>query len=106
MKKDITGLYNERNKCSMLNRRSYNADSWLADRPPELVHLIKSVCGNTCPSFKVAKAIAYLYGCRYSKLVLPLSFQENILIYSLSRSKSLLSYSGIHQEVMNTCRLV
>lgn len=92
--KDITGLHKEHNKSSLQNLLSYNADSWLADRPPELVHLIKSLCGNTCLSFKVAKAIEYLYGCRNSKLVLPLSFQENILIYSLSRSKSLLSYSG------------
>jgi hypothetical protein len=42
----------------------------------------------------VAKAIEYIYVCRNSNLVLPLSFQENILIYSLSRSKTLVSYSG------------
>ena len=94
IKDDISNLYNEENKCSINQLLAYNAEKWLDERPPEFVNLIRSLCGRSCQPFKVANAIEYIYGCRNSKLVLPLSFQENILIYSLSRSKTLVSYSG------------
>jgi len=94
IKDDISNLNNEENKCSINQLLAYNPEKWLDERPPEFVNLIRSLCGRSSQPFKVAKTIEYIYGCRNSKLVLPLSFQENILIYSLSRSKTLVSYSG------------
>ena len=101
IKKDISALYNDQSKCSFENLLSYDSENWLRNRPPELVELVRTICGFTSAtdqhpneSFKIAKAIEYIYGCRNTKLVLPLHFQENLMVYSFSRSKYLLQYNS------------
>ena len=90
-KKDVAMLYKEENKCSKGNLLSYDSEKWLNERPTELVCLSRTLCGSPNESFKVAKAVEFFYGCRNSKIVLPLSFQENIVLYSLSRNKTLVA---------------
>ena len=100
IQKDIASLYNDLNKCSLETLLKYDPGTWLEDRPPELSSLLCKICGfknslENSPeeNFKLAKFVEYIYGCRNAKLVLPLSFQENLLIHSLSRSKRLISYN-------------
>lgn len=43
---------------------------------------------------KLAKCVELIYGSENSKLIVPLSFHENLLVYSVSRSKQLLTYNS------------
>ena len=99
IKSDISRLYNDKDKCCLSNLLGYNPEDWLSQRPKALVGLLRQLCGyneymNDEESKKVAKCIELIYGCHNSKLVLPLSFQENLLVYSLCRSKQLVSYNS------------
>lgn len=49
------------------------------------VGLLRELCGfdqniTNNNQMKIAKIVQLIYGCRNSKLVLPLSFQENLLV--------------------------
>lgn len=99
VKSDISEMYNEKDKCSLSTLLGYSPEKWLSQRPKALVGLLRELCGykDTMTgeeSKKVAKCIELIYGCHNSKLVLPLSFQENLLVYSLCRSKQLVSYNS------------
>lgn len=41
IKKDITSLYKDQNKCSVDQLLTYDPEAWLAERPPELVDLMR-----------------------------------------------------------------
>lgn len=100
IRSDVSTLYKDANKCNISKLLLYKPGEWLKDRPDYLVQLVKDLCGFSGEAeanqfgFEIAKIVELIYGCRNSKLVLPLSFQENILTYSCSHSKQLLSYNG------------
>ena len=99
IKSDISSMYSDKDKCSLSNLLGYSPDEWLSQRPKALVGLLRELCGykeslNGGESKRVANCIELIYGSHNSKLVLPLSFQENLLVYRLCRSKQLVSYNS------------
>ena len=56
--------------------------------------LIYNSCDDSAhPQYHLAKVIEQIYNCRYTKLVLPLSFHENVITYKLSNN---LLLSALH----------
>ena len=98
IKSDIAALYSDKEKCSLSNLLGYSRDDWLNQRPKLLIGLLRhlydySETMNNEESKRLAKCMEQIYGCHNSKLILPLSFQENLLVYSLCRSKQLVTYN-------------
>ena len=96
--KDIATLYKEKPCNSIAKLLSYNAKEWLAKRPKELKDLLSEICNlnldNNRSAVMLAKCIEQIYCCRNQQLVLPLSFRQNLLGYSLSNSKLLVNING------------
>lgn len=100
MQSDIINLYKDSQRCSLENLTAYDAEVWLKDRPKCLVGLLRKLCGldktfaSSVETLQIAKLVEIMYGCRNKNLVLPLSFQENLLVYSLSRNKQLVGFNS------------
>ena len=76
---------------------SYDAKQWLSARPQHVVDVVRAMCGYSYPlneleAFRVAKTLEIIYSCQHNRLVLPISFSENIFRYALSHSRTIVDY--------------
>ena len=100
LRSDITKLYNSHEGKLLDDIVNYEPLKWLANRPPQLVHLLASICNldvNTSSVKKLkvfTKIIEMIYFCQNSKLVLPNCFIENLLAYSLTNCKKYSNFLG------------
>ena len=101
IEQDVTLLHSQKNKCSLESLTNYRSSEWLQDRPNVVVETISQICGyaiedlqNEQASFRVAKILEEIYKCRNSRIVLPLSFAQNLLTYSYSHSRKLIAYNA------------
>ena len=83
---DVSALYNDKEKSDIKTLESYNAKTWLAERPKEFMELLMSMCGMSYfadidddQAVRIAKIVEQIYSCHNSKLTLPLAFCENLL---------------------------
>ena len=89
---DITSLYKEK-PCS--NPKSVllcDVNKWNESRTEELRNLLKVICkldDTLHLNYLLANLIEQIYKCWNSRLVLPLSFQEALVIYKPSNSAQL-----------------
>ena len=70
----------------------YDIQNWLRESPPTLIDHLKQLCclGNSQKSLYLpVKLIEQIYNCRNQRLVMPLSFRENIVTYKKSNSPML-----------------
>ncbi len=91
IRKDVTQLYKD-GKPTLDQLVQYSAKEWLQNRPKQLIELMKSLCGDDILTddkkcYHLAKTVEQLYYLRNSRLILPLSFREGILLYSFTYSK-------------------
>ena len=100
--RDVTALYADKQMCSIDGLLRYNSLEWLKKRPIGLVRLLSRLCrisdeelleeGKS--SFMISKLIEIIYSTWNSKLQLPISFSENLLVYSQTHSKQLVHYNS------------
>ena len=91
--KDIAKLRKQQ-PCGSLDKvLEYSPESWLKDRPEELVSFLATICGFSVKKKRdvmlLCKCIEQLYGARSKVLVLPLHFRENLVSYSIYNSKTI-----------------
>ena len=68
---------------------TYDINTWLSDRPEELIKHLQQLCNldnSEHSHYLLAKLIEQIYNCRNRRLVLPLSFRENLITYKLSNN--------------------
>ena len=99
VKSDISNLFFKTSNERLKSFKTEDLDLWLAKRPSSLVKVIKALCGlSTAPNAKdkilITKIIELVYGARNSRLVLPLSFNESLLTYAKTHSKTLVTYNS------------
>ena len=91
LKRDTTALQKQ-GKPSFDELVEYNVTQWLQNRPKQLIELLKSICGidifDDKKSYLLAKVVEQIYYIRNSRLILPLSFRESLVLYTLTYSKS------------------
>ena len=100
--KDSTFLYNDASICSIDNLLNYNSAKWLQERPKPLVKLLAHLCHiplgglqtENKSTFLLSKMIELIYSAHNSRLQLPISFTENLHVYSLTHSKQIAQYNG------------
>ena len=100
--RDVTALYADKQRCSIDGLLRYNSLEWLKKRPIGLVRLLSRLCqisdeelleeGKS--SFMISKLIEIIYSTWNSKLQLPISFSENLLVYSQTHRKQLVHYNS------------
>eukprot|EP00794_Sanderia_malayensis_P018435 gene18435-20284_t len=102
VKNDVKTLFMEPTTCSIENLLSYNSKEWLSQRPELLVKLLAHLCQvtnsqlmyeNRCTLF-LSRIIEIIYSAVNSRIVLPISFSENIHAFSVSHSKQLVEYNN------------
>ncbi len=99
---DVTALYADKQMCSIDGLLKYNSAEWLKNRPRALVMLLSRLCGISDEelleegksTFMVSKLIETIYSNWNTKLQLPISLSENLLVYSLTHSKQLVHYNS------------
>ena len=93
METDIAKLYKEKSCSSVEKALTYYPKKWLEDRPKPIVECFAKLCNqdpsSEIGSYSIAKVIEQTYNTRNSRLVLPLSFRHNLVLYSLTGSKQL-----------------
>ena len=96
--KDITSLYKMRQCSDTQYLKNYNAKDWLDKRPAELVEHVSRLCNLNADkdenSVQLAQCIESIYDCRNKLLVLPQSFRQNLLTYSVLNSKLLVNLNN------------
>lgn len=96
---DVKVLYKSQGLLKDVNYlTSFNAINWSKERPSDLVKFLSSLLNldpdNIKDAFLIAQIIDNMYGTQNQKLILPLSFQRNLLTYTLSHSRLLVDFSG------------
>ena len=99
---DIYNVLLKGGKLDIPTLGKYKPAAWLKDRPKMLVAHIAGLLGHAFEdvfqseriAVKVAQLVESIYSSRNSRLVLPLSLRENMLIYDLSGRKLLVNYNG------------
>lgn len=97
---DVNNLYRSSKMETWKEVNDYNVVHWLRSRPPELLHLLGTICEidvNTAPLKKLtifAKAIELLYYCINSRVILPIHQIDNLLCYSLTNCKTFMNFIG------------
>ena len=90
---DVTTLHQKR-PCKDPNEvLLYNLNTWIRDRPKELVSHLQKICNldnSPASQYQLARLIEQIYKSQNSRLVLPLAFREGLITYKMSNS-SLLS---------------
>ena len=103
IKTDISNIYTNCEGYNDLNQlRHLSPEIILKQRPENLVKLIFSLCGISSAEKRkdekdyliIAKIIELIYGVRNSRLVMPVSFCENIITYTATHSKKLVNYNA------------
>ena len=100
--KDIALLYSDKELCSIDRLLDYNSSEWLQKRPKCLVKILSLLCRIPDGELKeegkstwvLSKIIELMYSISNSRLQLPISFPENLLVYSLTHSKQLVRYNS------------
>ena len=90
--KGVSKLYNERPCKDAETLLSCNITEWIKNRPINVVKHLQALCNlkdSKYENYLFAKILEQLYNCRNSRLVLPLSFQENLVTYKCSNSSLL-----------------
>ena len=90
--KGVSKLYNERPCKDAETLLSCNITEWIKNRPINVVKHLQALCNlkdSKYENYLLAKILEQLYNCRNSRLVLPLSFQENLVTYKCSNSSLL-----------------
>ena len=81
---DIKDLYHNRDNNHPKILTSYLANLWLKQRPKEIVSFLADICyldpEKESDAYQLPFLIEHIYGCRNKRLVLPLSFRNNLLI--------------------------
>ena len=98
---DISNI-KEEDSISFDGLSSFDPCNWLGQRPFDLVPLICNLCGYSLPAenlpkpvlMKVVKIIKIIYGARNSRIVLPLSFYENVVTFTQTRNKKLIKINN------------
>lgn len=98
VREDCRLLYHER-PCSDIDKLiSFNSRDWLIGRPKNLVKFLSLLCSlnlnNEIDVIKLCMIIEQMYGCINQRMILPNSFRNNLLTYSLSNSKLLVNFNG------------
>ena len=98
VREDCRLLYHGR-PCSDIDKLiSFKSSDWLKDRPKNLVKFLSSICSlnlnNEIDVIKLCMIIEQMYGCINQRMILPNSFRNNLLTYSLSNSKLLVNFNG------------
>ena len=94
---DISALYGDKNICTINSLLQYDSAKWLRERPEKIVKVLSEICQfsesalsrESRETFALAKIIELIYATRNSRLQLPISFLENLHVYSLTHSKQL-----------------
>ena len=97
IEKDIRFLYKQKPCKDAESLIGYDLREWLAKRPPTLISHLKKLChlgDDTKSCFLLAHMVENMYNCRNARLVLPLSFRENIVTYKISNSAVLSALNG------------
>ena len=110
IKEDISTLKHKKKDFETLLH--FDPVQWIHNRPPELVDILCTLCGidlhkddqNKC--MIIVKLLELIYGARNSRLILPLSFYENLLTFIETRNKKLISFKnkfapGIALKIMS-----
>ena len=89
---DISQLYKEKPCKDQELVLLHDVKIWNSERPEKLVNLLRSLCkldDSSHSNYLLAGLIEKIYKCRNSRLVLPLSFQEALVTYTLPNSAQL-----------------
>ena len=93
-----TLFLNQSENLKLGNLIDFDARKWLLQQSVSLVISVVHLCNidvNTAAYEKLMKIIKILelnYSCHNPKLILPMHFQDNVLLYSLTNSKTMVNY--------------
>ena len=95
---DMNVLFKEKFCSSVENLRTYDPVKWMKERPKELVLFLLDICNlnenDDQTAIWINKCIEQICSIRHKRLVLLLTFKQNLLTYSLSNSKLFLNFRG------------
>ena len=100
IKKDVASLYKNTNGHDIEELTNLRPSNYLKKRPVEIIKLIATLCGiesinENCDEKRclvIAKIIELIYNMRNSRLVMPVSFIENLITYTTTHSRNLVTY--------------
>ena len=101
VKKDIKEMDTCTSRMNMKSLIDYSPSTWLGERPKELIALLESLFDckvhdgqDNVSKVIMPKVVEQVYKGVNTRIVLPLSFRENMLSYSASTCKKLVNYDG------------
>ena len=95
---DITKLRKEKDHLNFETLLHYSPQKLILERPKEVVNHISIMC-NLNPrketnAYMLCKTLEQIYSCHSQNLILPLSFRQNLINYSLSHNKLITRLNG------------